>query len=425
MSSPFLSRLPGQILVITGKGGSRGSLKIVFGHERLILCRSFLVNPAILAKNGVTYYYSISNRRSSFMKMRISLGFLFVLILHAGASGVLPAWGNDLKVTLENEVAGITPDMELLASEKGTLLGNRNPGMMAASGKYSYLKEDAKVGGSYFSQKTKSVEEKKYANAGFIASSLVPVGTVVKLFEQKLGTSGPDEFFVDIGKRQGIEKGDRFTVYSLDRFIYHPVLPGRGEEKLEEYTRRTGYERKDLKSHPGKPMGHRVLIHGVIEITQPGDKFSYARVLKSYESVEPGHLLTPYKKFEVQPSAFSQTDKSIEGYIVASKGDKIGIMYDDYIYIDKGWEDQVRPGDYFEVYSMPYIEDGIWGKVDPKHENVWGNLKPEKTLLLPFMLGEIKVIATQKKTATAIVVKSKIDMEIGNSIRFKRSHHPG
>ena len=163
------------------------------------------------------------------MKMRISLGFLFVLILHAGASGVLPAWGNDLKVTLENEVAGITPDMELLASEKGTLLGNRNPGMMAASGKYSYLKEDAKVGGSYFSQKTKSVEEKKYANAGFIASSLVPVGTVVKLFEQKLGTSGPDEFFVDIGKRQGIEKGDRFTVYSLDRFIYHPVLPGRGE----------------------------------------------------------------------------------------------------------------------------------------------------------------------------------------------------
>jgi hypothetical protein len=38
-----------------------------------------------------------------------------------------------LKVTLENEVAGVTPDMELLASEKGTLLGNRNPGMMAAS----------------------------------------------------------------------------------------------------------------------------------------------------------------------------------------------------------------------------------------------------------------------------------------------------
>ena len=156
-------------------------------------------------------------------------GFLFILILHAGAFGVQSAWGNDLNITLENEVAGITPDMEFLAPEKGTLLGNGNPGMMVTSGTYSYLKKDPKVESAYFSPKTKFTAEKKYANAGFIASDSVPVGTIIKLFEQKLGASGPDEVFVDIGKRQGIEKGDRFTVYSLDRFIYHPVLPGRGE----------------------------------------------------------------------------------------------------------------------------------------------------------------------------------------------------
>ena len=106
-------------------------------------------------------------------------------------------------------------------------------------------------------------------------------------------------------------------------------------------------------------MGHRVLIHGVLEITQPGDKVSYARVVKSYESIESGHLLTPYKKFADQTSAFSETDKSIEGYIVASKGDKIGIMYDGIIYIDKGWEDEVRSGDHFEVYSIPKIEENF------------------------------------------------------------------
>ena len=163
------------------------------------------------------------------MKTLISLGFLFVSILHAGAFGVLPAWGNDLKITLENEVAGITPDMEILPPEKGMLLEYGNPGMIVTSGSYSYIKEGSKVKSPYFSQKSKSAVEKKYAQAGFIVSSLVPVGTVAKLFEQKLGTSGPDEIFVDIGKGQGIEKGDRFTVYSLDRFIYHPVLPGRGE----------------------------------------------------------------------------------------------------------------------------------------------------------------------------------------------------
>ena len=355
------------------------------------------------------------------MKPRISLGFLFVSVLYVGVFGVLPAWGDDLKVTLENEVAGITPDMKILASEQGRLLGNGSPGMVAAASGY-YQKEGSTAESSYFSPSKKSAAEKKYANAGFITSDLAPVGTVIKLFEQKLGTSGPDEFFVDIGRRQGIEKGDRFTVYSLDRFIYHPVLPGRGEEKLEEYTRRNGYKSRDLKVHPGKPVGHRGLVHGVIVITQPGDEFSYARVVQSYESIEPGHLLTPYKKFEDQTSAFSQTDKSIEGYIVASKGDKIGILYDDFIYIDKGWEDDVRPGDRFEVYSIPYIMEE---PVIAEGDDVWDKLEPKKIPLLPSVLGEIKVIATQKKTATAIVVKSKIDMEIGHSIRFKRSRHPG
>ena len=88
-----------------------------------------------------------------------------------------------------------------------------------------------------------NMAENKFANAGFIAPKLSSVGTIVKLFDQKLGTSGPDEVSVDIGKYQGVKKGDRFTVYSKDRYIYHPVLPGYGKE--EAYTRRTGFDRVD------------------------------------------------------------------------------------------------------------------------------------------------------------------------------------
>jgi hypothetical protein len=348
------------------------------------------------------------------MKLLISLGFLLMPLLYAGAFGVQPAWGNDLKITLENEVAGITPGMEILPSEKGTILENENPDKVANTDSYSYLKKDSKPKSTYYSAKPKISRTKKYANAGYIVPDLDPVGTISKLFEQKLGTSGPDEIFVDIGKQQGIEKGDRFTVYTLDRYIFHPVLPAKGKEKLEEYSRRTGYGEKELMSHPGKPVGHRVLIRGVIEITEPGDKVSYARVLKAYESIEYGDLLMPYKKFELQASTPSEIDKSIEGYIVASKRDKIGIHFDDIIYIDKGWEDEVRPGDQFEVFSIPNIEENIWNKMELK-----------KTPLLPFVRGEIKVIATQKKTATAIVMKSNIDMVIGHRIRFKSSHHPG
>ena len=347
------------------------------------------------------------------MKMLISLVFLFVSILQGGVLVVQPAWGSDLKATFENEVAGVTPGMQILPSGKGILSENGNGERVANSGSYPNFKSSSTAKSPDFSARKEFTAEKKYASAGFISSDLVPVGKVTNLFDDKLGTTGPDEIFVDIGKRQGIEKGDRFTVYSQDRYIYHPVLRGGMFDKLGEYTRRDGYEHK-IVPHPGKPVGHRILILGVIEITELGDEISSARVVKAYDSIETGHLLTPYKKFEDQTSAFSETDKSIEGYIVASKGDKIGISDGDFVYIDKGWEDEVRPGDRFEVYSIPDNEEYVWYK-----------LKTEKTPLLPYVQGEIKVIDTQKKTATAIVIKSRIDMEIGNSIRFKRSNHPG
>jgi hypothetical protein len=347
------------------------------------------------------------------MKLLISLSFLFVSILYSESFGVLPAWGNDLKVTLANEVAGITPGMEILSPERGSILENEDPDMVANSGTgVSYLKKDSKAKKTYYSPNRKIINEKRYAAAGFIVPNIAPVGKVSRLMEQKLAVSGPDKFYVDIGKRQGIEKGDRFTVYTLDRYIFHPVLRGHG--KLEKYTRRSGYDFRDIKSHPGKPVGYRVKIHGVIEITEPGDKVSYARVLKSYDTIAVGDLLMPYQKFEDKTSTNSGTDKSIEGYIIASKGDKIGIHDLDIIYIDKGWEDEVRPGDQFEVYSIPDIKKKIWNKMEP-----------QKTPLLPLILGKIKVIDTQKKTATAVVLKSNVDIVIGNRIRFKPSHHPG
>ena len=52
-------------------------------------------------------------------------------------------------------------------------------------------------------------------------------------------------------------------------------------------------------------------------------------------------------------------------------------------------------------------------------------MKPEKTPLLPYVRGAIKILNTQNKTATVIVVKSKVDMVIGEQIWFKRSSQHG
>ena len=61
------------------------------------------------------------------------------------------------------------------------------------SGSYPKFNNLSKTKSPDYSARKKITAEKKYANARFIVSDLVPVGTVTNLFEDKLGTRGPDE----------------------------------------------------------------------------------------------------------------------------------------------------------------------------------------------------------------------------------------
>ena len=49
-----------------------------------------------------------------------------------------------------------------------------------------------------------------------------------------------------------------------------------------------------------------------------------------------------------------------------------------------------------------------------------GTIGLDKTLLLPNVLGELKIVKTDIKTATAVIVQNNYDMHVGNKIRSKR-----
>ena len=61
---------------------------------------------------------------------------------------------------------------------------------------------------------------------------MVPVCRVSKIFDRKLAASGPERLFIDMGRQQGRELGDKFTVYSQERIICHPV---HGLKKIWKY----------------------------------------------------------------------------------------------------------------------------------------------------------------------------------------------
>jgi hypothetical protein len=68
--------------------------------------------------------------------------------------------------------------------------------VLANSGSYPDFNNPPKTKSPDYSARKKITAEKKYTNAKFIVSDLVPVGTITNLFEDKLGTRGPDEIIV-------------------------------------------------------------------------------------------------------------------------------------------------------------------------------------------------------------------------------------
>lgn len=332
--------------------------------------------------------------------MRIAI-FLILISIQAVVSFPKTVWSEDLKISFENDVAGITSGMILLPHTTGNL---DQPDTQVSK---SWESNPIHISNVALAESRRKLRADPYASAGFISNNMVPVGKVLKLFDNKLAATGPERIFIDIGKRQGLEVGDKLTVYTKERIIYHPVFSSNDNDFKYERPR-LGFPHNEIWSYSGKPLGSQIAIHGVLEVTEVGDTTSYANVLMAYDEINLGALLTPYQEV-TEPISANTSNHFMEGYIVSTKLDKIGVGIADIVYIDKGWEDDVHAGDIFEVYYIPEIVKDFWYKK-----------KQEKTPLLPNVLGELKIVKTEKKTATAVIVQNNYDLHVGYKIRSKR-----
>ena len=216
--------------------------------------------------------------------MRISIFLFFISIQATGIfSEVKIAFGGELQVTLENEVAGITPGMKLLPKVKGNL---KEPAFQR--------EKPENISATYYHQ-SRSLPKKSgfklphalYMRAGFISKKISPVGKVAKIFDNKLATSGPEKVFIDLGRKRGLEVGGKFIVYSQEKFINHPILGQKTNFwSFQSKTRKSGFGPDQIWSPQGKPLGYRTDIRGVLEVSEVGETFSYATVVKSFEDIK-------------------------------------------------------------------------------------------------------------------------------------------
>ncbi|OGW14233.1 MAG: hypothetical protein A3K09_08330 [Nitrospinae bacterium RIFCSPLOWO2_12_FULL_47_7] len=128
---------------------------------------------------------------------------------------------------------------------------------------------------------------------------------------------------------------------------------------------------------------------------------SKAIIRESYQEMTNGDRITAKRTLPPLPSNKAPEEKDIGGYIVASRSASSVMQVKNMIvYLDAGSEQKVAPGDLFEVYVVPEMEN--------------------KKALSPRVLGELLVVDTQDNTSTAVILKSNVELSIGQKVRYKK-----
>jgi|GEM_PF-929754 len=251
--------------------------------------------------------------------------------------------------------------------------------------------------------------EEKLKQAGYIIPVSSHKGRIIKNLGDHESFVIGEIVYIDIGTEHEVSKGKLFTIFSKSRLILHPVIKGDRLEGIPDYQRPLAEPYPTYFSRSGKRIGNLVEPLGYLEVLESIPGSSKAIVRESYNPIHNGDFVTPYEKLEAPPRLpEAKGEQNLEGYVIAYQREHSLGGLDDYIYIDRGANDRVIPGDRFEVYITPTKGKDKWYQVDSNGEP-----------MIPQVIAELQVLETQAETSTGVVISSSRSIPLGASIRYK------
>lgn len=149
-------------------------------------------------------------------------------------------------------------------------------------------------------------------------------------------------------------------------------------------------------------IGIQHLLSGAVEITAIEPDFAVARVIVSYRDTLVHDRLMPFEKRDTE-ILIRESRQGIMGKVIHTEEDELLTAQHYIVFIDKGKNDGIAPGQFYSVYAQESArpEPDKFRSVD----------------LLPFRIGEIIVLHTEKTTATALITKSIQQIQPGHLVR--------
>jgi hypothetical protein len=199
------------------------------------------------------------------------------------------------------------------------------------------------------------------------------VGTV------KYGLSTGDIIYLNGGRAHGMTAGAQYTVIYPDHEVRHPIT-GDFFGRFYRYLGRV----RVLSVQEDTAIG---------EISHSCDPIPVGSLLQAYQP-EPVPLARPTA---MRPVNYPTTAEKLAGSpaIVLSKDDIVSLGEDSIVWIDRGANADVTPGDIYTIY------------------------RPNRSGLPPVVLGELAVLSVHPKSSVAKIVRSRFTIHIGDRLELK------
>lgn len=162
----------------------------------------------------------------------------------------------------------------------------------------------------------------------------------------------------------------------------------------------------ELENDDGDVIGYKYLVLGSLVVTKTSDeKLDTALIDQAWQEMERGAFLVPYEK---QLNLVDQTkaDNNLVAEIIDSYYGHRNFAQSHYVFIDKGASDGVRPGNRLYVYQREAGLSFRWEGDEAPEEIPWQRI------------GHIRVVDTTEDYATAIVISSKSEIQLGDRLEM-------
>ena len=202
------------------------------------------------------------------------------------------------------------------------------------------------------------VNKSLYIASGWIADEFPGIGEITYSPMNRQIVGKGDNVYIKINKES--VPGNRYFAIRDIKTVRHPVT--------------------------GKKIGHQIRITGILEVTGRDSNMTKAKVTDSFQDIQIGDALLPYKELEPPLVPEKPRTPDVQGYIIETHTNSYLIGPGDIIFLDKGENDGLETGDIFSVFSeRPAVRS----------------------------IGKIQIVSLQPSTSGAVLLNSDQEVAIG------------